>query len=257
MHIARQLLTMGYLKQEGEYRTLGLTVRGLDILKKREQVMGIVQETERVQTKGKKKEEIEYNHALFALLRQKRKEMADDAGVPPYVIFSDRTLTEMAAYYPQSAESLLTISGVGQVKMRQYGEIFLGVIKKFSETHRLDEKRKGTSRDKSDTNRRYFIVGEAYNAGDSIETLIERYHVTAGTILDHLTRYLSAGNNLRNGDDLQEWTSATPEQQETVFSAFDELSPTYLKPVYDHLNGEINYDELKILRVLYMISKQG
>jgi len=257
MHIARQLLTMGYLKQEGEYRTLSLTAKAMETLRKRETVMGVVQEAERVQKKGRKKEELEYNHALFALLRQKRKEMADEAGVPPYVIFSDRTLTEMAAYYPQSAENLLNISGVGQVKMRQYGEAFLGVIKVYCEKHGLVEKRKGASRDKSDTNRRYFIVGEAYNAGDSIESLMERYHVTAGTILDHLTRYLSAGNSLRKGEDLQEWTSTTPEQQEAVFSAFDELSPTYLKPVYDQLNGEINYDELKILRMLYMISQQG
>ena len=111
---------------------------------------------------------MEYNHALFAILRQKRKEMADEAGVPPYVIFSDRTLTEMAAYYPQSAESLLIISGVGQVKLRQYGDVFLEVIKTYCEKHGLAEKRKETSRDKSDTNRRYFLVGEAYNAGDSV-----------------------------------------------------------------------------------------
>jgi ATP-dependent DNA helicase RecQ len=257
MHIARQLLTMGYLKQEGEYRTLSLTAKAMETLRKRETVMGVFQEAERVQKKERKKEELEYNHALFALLRQKRKEMADEAGVPPYVIFSDRTLTEMAAYYPQSAENLLNISGVGQVKMRQYGDTFLGVIKVYCEKHGLAEKRKETSRDKSDTNRRYFIVGEAYNAGDSIESLMERYHVTAGTILDHLTRYLSAGNSLRKGEDLQEWTSATPEQQEAVFSAFDELSPTYLKPVYEQLNGEINYDELKILRMLYLVTQQG
>ena len=99
--------------------------------------MGVVQEAERVQKKGKRKEELEYNHALFALLRQKRKEMADEAGVPPYVIFSDKTLIEMAAYYPQSTESLLNISGVGQVKVRQYGESFLEVIEAYCEKHGL------------------------------------------------------------------------------------------------------------------------
>ncbi len=91
---------------------------------------------------------------------------------------------------------------MGQVKLRQYGESFLEVIETYCEKHGLAEKRKGNSRDKSDTNRRYFMVGEAYNGGDSIEALMERYHVTAGTILEHLTRYLSAGNNLRNGEDL-------------------------------------------------------
>jgi ATP-dependent DNA helicase RecQ len=218
--------------------------------------MGVVQEAERVQKKGKRKEELEYNHALFAILRQKRKEMADEAGVPPYVIFSDRTLTEMAAYYPQSAESLLDVSGVGQVKARQYGGAFLEVIKAYCEKHDLQEKHKETTRDKSDSNRRYVLVSEAYNAGETIQSLMDRYHVTTGTILDHLTRYLSAGNTLRNGEDLQELTSATSEQQQAAFAAFDEFSPAFLKPVYEKLNGELNYDDLKILRMLYMISRQ-
>ncbi|MEP6895809.1 MAG: DNA helicase RecQ, partial [Chloroflexota bacterium] len=126
MHIARQLLSMGYMKQEGEYHTLSLTAKALESLKKRETIFGVMQEAERVRTKGKKTE-VEYNSALFALLRQKRKELADEASVPPYVIFSDKTLTEMAAYYPQSLESLLNISGVGQAKLEKYGTTFLGV----------------------------------------------------------------------------------------------------------------------------------
>ena len=219
--------------------------------------MGVLQEAERVQKKGKKKEELEYNHALFALLRQKRKEMADEAGVPPYVIFSDKTLIEMAAYYPQSHESLLNISGVGQVKARQYGNSFLVVIKAYCEQHGLKEKQKETTRDKSDSNRRYVLISEAYNSGETIQDLMERYHVTQGTILGHLTRYLSTGNTLREGEDLQKLTFATPEQRQSVFAAFDELSPSFLKPVYEKLNGELNYNELKILRMLYLISRQN
>jgi ATP-dependent DNA helicase RecQ len=248
---------MGYLKQEGKYRTLSLTARALEALRKRETIMGIVQEAERVRKTREKKEEIEYNHALFALLRQKRKEMADEAGFPPYVIFSDRTLIEMAAYYPQSHESLLNISGVGQVKARQYGDSFLVVIKAYCEQHGLKEKQKETTRDKSDSNRRYVLISEAYNSGETIQGLMERYHVTQGTIFGHLTRYLSAGNTLQKGEDLQKLTSTTPEQQQAVFTVFDELSPTFLKPVYEKLNEELNYDELKILRMLYLISRQN
>ena len=257
MHIARQLLTMEYLKQDGEYHTLSLTFKALEMLKQRQPVFGVVQEAERIKIKkeGKQKEEIEYNHALFAILRQKRKEMADEAGVPPYVIFSDKTLVEMAAYYPQSVESLLNISGVGQVKSRQYGEAYIAVIKEYCQKHNIAERQKETSREKSDSHRRYFMVGEAYNAGDTIESLVQRYAVEKGTILDHLTRYVLAGNILRKGDDLESLTSATAEQKQAVFAAFDELGPTYLKPVYDKLNGSLNYDDLKALRMLYLISR--
>ena len=255
MHIARQLLTMGYLKQEGEYHTLSLTSRALEALRKRETVLGLVQEAERVRVKGKQAE-IEYNSALFALLRQKRKELADAAGVPPYVIFSDKTLVEMAAYYPQSMTSLLNISGVGQVKLRQYGEMFLNVIVSYCKKHELKEISKEVPREKSDTNRRYVIVSEAYNAGETIQGLMERYHVTAATVLDHLARYLAAGNKLRNGEDLQTLSTVPPEAQQAAFAAFDELSPTFLKPVFDQLNGLLNYDDLKILRMMYLISRQ-
>ncbi|HEY9526378.1 MAG TPA: DNA helicase RecQ [Anaerolineales bacterium] len=255
MHIARQLLTMGYLKQEGEYHTLGLTQKALDGLRKREKVMGVVQEAERTKKEGKRQEGIEYNHALFALLRQKRKEMADEASVPPYVIFSDRTLIEMAAYYPQSVSSLLRISGVGQVKLRQYGEAFLYVIRGYSEKHELKETSKEPTREKSDSGRRYVIVAEAYNAGETIQGLMERYRVTAGTVLEHLTRYLAAGNRLRNGEDLGSLTSATPEQIQAAIAAFDEVGTAFLKPAYDKLNGSLPYEELKILRLLYMVSQ--
>ena len=256
MHIARKLLTMGYLKQEGEYHTLSLTPRALEALRKRETIMGVLQEeTERVKKRGKGNEELEYNNALFALLRKKRKEIADEAGVPPYVIFSDRTLAEMAAYYPRSASSLLKISGVGQVKLRQYGEAFLEVIGSYCEKHRLKENAKEPIREKSDSHRRYVLVAEAYNAGETIQSLMERYRVTAGTILDHLTRYLAAGNQLRNGPDLHSLSTASPEQQQAAFAAFEELGTVFLTPVFDRLNGALNYDELKILRLLYLISQ--
>jgi hypothetical protein len=59
--------------------------------------------------------------------------------------------------------------------------------------------------------------------------------------------------SLRKDSDLPSLTSATPDQQQ---AAFDELSPTYLKPIYDKMNGALTYDELKILRLMYLTSNQ-
>jgi ATP-dependent DNA helicase RecQ len=262
MHIARQLLTMGYLKQEGEYHTLGITARALEALRERKKIMGVLQEAaERVKKSRKKeKEEIEYNNALFALLRQKRKELADEAGVPPYVIFSDRTLVEMAAYYPQSITNLLNVSGVGQVKLRRYGDEFLEVIKAYCEKHGIaphphPSPRGRGVRGEGELGERTRLIAESFNEGTSVEALMERHQVTRGTILEHLTKFAMAGNKLQNGADLQALTCATPEQQQVAFAAFDELSPTLLKPIRDRLNGALNYDDLKILRLLYMISQ--
>jgi ATP-dependent DNA helicase RecQ len=254
--LARQLTQLGYLDQDGEYRSLSLTQKALDALRNREKIYGVIEEVrERTKKQGKRKEELEYNKALFALLRAKRKDMADEVGVPPYVIFSDKTLAEMAAYYPQSVASMLTISGVGQVKARQYGEAFLEVIQRYCEQHKIAEKKKESVRDKSDSNRRYFLVGEAFNAGEGIESLRERYQVSLGTIVDHLTRYAAAGNKLRNSDEFQVYTSTSKEKQEAAFAAFNELGADFLKPVFDKLNGALNYDQLKILRIIYLCQK--
>ncbi|MEW6402731.1 MAG: RecQ family ATP-dependent DNA helicase, partial [Chloroflexota bacterium] len=259
--LARQLTQMGYLNQDGEFRTLSLTQKATDALKNRTKIYGVIEEVrEKVKKEGKWKEELEYNKALFALLRAKRKDMADEIGVPPYVIFSDRTLAEMAAYYPQSMPSMMTISGVGQVKARQYGERFLEVIQHYCEQHNLKESPsprvgrgdRGEGRDKSDAHRRYFIVGEAFNAGEGIESLRERYQVSLGTIVDHLTRYAAAGNRLRSSGEFQEHASTSKENQEAAFAAFSELGTDFLKPVHDKLNGALSYDQLKILRVIFL-----
>jgi hypothetical protein len=59
---------------------------------------------------------------------------------------------------------------------------------------------------------------------------------------------------LRAGEDLRSLTSVSPERQGAVFAAFDELGTAYLKPVFDKLNGALKYDDLKILRLLYLTS---
>jgi hypothetical protein len=84
-------------------------------------------------------------------------------------------------YFPQARESLLNISGVGKVKYERYGKAFLAIIKEYCRGNELDEKYKTPMRktDK-DANRRYVAVGEAYNAGESIDNLMKRYDCERG-----------------------------------------------------------------------------
>ena len=74
------------------------------------------------------------DHALFEQLRAKRLELAKAQNVPPYVIFHDKTLAEMAARRPRSLAELATIPGAGEVKRARYGEVFLKVIDAASAT---------------------------------------------------------------------------------------------------------------------------
>ena len=67
----------------------------------------------------------EEDEALFQRLRVLRKSLADEAGMPPYIVFNDKTLREMVRLRPQNEEELLQVSGVGQTKLERYGEAFL------------------------------------------------------------------------------------------------------------------------------------
>jgi ATP-dependent DNA helicase RecQ len=69
---------------------------------------------------------------LFQKLRHLRKEIADERGVPPYVVFPDVSLRQMAAAKPLSLDAFSTISGVGERKLRDFGEIFVDAIRRFS-----------------------------------------------------------------------------------------------------------------------------
>jgi len=261
MHISRQLVEKGLLEQEPAYRVLSVTAKGLEMLKLREQIKGQINEPKRSERVGARRGasvESEYDKSLFSLLRNKRKELADAAGVPPYVIFSDKTLVEMAAYFPKARESLLNISGVGRVKYERYGAAFLAIIKEYCKANKIEEKYKTPMRQADkDANRRYVAVGEAYNAGESVDNLMKRYSVSADTILNHLARFIMAGNPLRTAQDLIALSKLSPDDQQKAFAAFDEIGPDMLKPVYDRLNGTVNYDELKILRLCYLCEKKN
>jgi len=257
MHLSRQLVQTGYLHQGGEYPTLSLTTKAKEALKNRSPIMGRLMEAEIRPNKAHARGvELEYDRALFAILREKRKELADDASVPPYIIFSDRTLVEMSRYYPGSSTSLLKMSGVGQVKLRRHGEAFLAAIKTYCKEKGLQEKHKESHREKRDSNRRYKLVGEAYNAGESIQNLKVRYQVKTSTIVNHLARFAAAGNPLRNSSDLQPLTSISPSQQKNAVQAFKELGMDYLRPVFEKLNGEISYDDLKIVRLIALSQQE-
>ncbi|MBY5922711.1 DNA helicase RecQ [Ferrimonas balearica] len=75
----------------------------------------------------------QYDRKLFAKLKALRRELADEAGVPPYVVFNDATLAEMAAQLPSSEWEMLAINGVGERKLERYGRAFLNLIEDYSD----------------------------------------------------------------------------------------------------------------------------
>ena len=133
--IVDELLAQELIKQDGDrYPVLKLTPRGAGVLTGPGEVFGLKRET--VKTKERRRKTVDgghYDEALFERLRVIRKRIAGENHVPPYVIFSDKTLHEMCVHFPKTASEMRMISGVGDVKLERYAGEFLKEIRSYGE----------------------------------------------------------------------------------------------------------------------------
>jgi len=131
--IVRQLIHRGYLLQDiADYSVLKLTPQALLLLRGEEMIeLARPRISEKPVKKKARKAAVELGEddlRLFETLREIRKHLAQDQGVPPYVIFGDASLLEMCRERPSNDEEFLNITGVGQVKLERHGATFLEAI---------------------------------------------------------------------------------------------------------------------------------
>lgn len=144
--ILNDLLVKDYLVlTAGDYPVLRLGERGKAMLDGAEEqvLLKLPKEQPKMQSSaksGKQKvtDEVKYP-LLFERLRQKRYKMAQEAKVPPYIIFSDKTLRQMSTYLPVTKEEMLSINGVGNSKYEKYGEAFAEEIRNFIKENGIEK----------------------------------------------------------------------------------------------------------------------
>ena len=247
--ITALLIAKSFLLKKGrEYPTLGITETGRNFLKNREKL---------TLTRRKRAEEIppdsrtalDYDKALFEELRRLRSRIASERNVPPYIIFSDATLQQMAYYIPQNRESLSRISGVGAVKLEQLGDTFLPIIRNHAHMHNLTERNiPSQRRDKSRNVRRngstYDLTKQLVQQGLSLAEVAKQRGLTKGTITSHIERLIHAGEDL----DLRPLMPPS-ERFEKIKTTFYNSDGTALSLVKAHLGDDYAYDEIRIVRV--------
>lgn len=116
--IAEKLLSV----KPGQYPTIYVSEKGKEVLMGDRKVLRRLSEEPKVVIK---------DDPLFEHLRALRKQIADRESVPPFVVFSDKTLRDMCEKKPIDEESFLDVSGVGQNKLERYGEVFIEAIREF------------------------------------------------------------------------------------------------------------------------------
>lgn len=261
--VYRELMKQDIIVREIEHKSLKLTPKAMEILKGHQEVSGIIEEpVQKARGKSSAKSDIEsldFNRNLFALLKEKRLDMARNQSIPPFIIFGDTTLIEMSYYYPQSNESLLKIHGVGRAKAKKYGDDFLGVIKDFCKEKDLDEISKSDARQRTkkvnktlSKDSRPYQVGQMFQEGKTVSVIASEIDVKVATVVNYLSKFVKAGHSIPSDNILEASQLGDPEIKK-VRKAFDEHGYELLRPIYDTLNEEVSYDQLRVVQLYMMV----
>ncbi|TAE28630.1 MAG: DNA helicase RecQ [Cytophagales bacterium] len=171
---------------------------------------------------------------LYARLDVLRKAVAGEQNVPPYVIFTDTTLEDMARQRPTTPDGLRNVSGVGERKLQLFGRRFLDVIVEYVRGQAKDG---GSTRGSTQV-----LTLELFQRGLTIEAIAAERNLTTITVIGHLFALKNAGYDLPLED------LVTPQERAEIEQAIGLVKPenNALKPVYEHLGGRFSYDAIRI-----------
>lgn len=182
---------------------------------------------------------------LWQRLRELRKELADQQGVPPYVIFPDNSLRAMAQQRPQTEAQFAEIPGVGDRKLAAYFAPFTGTIQNYCEQHQLSMglstggKTRTRQAPSNGTNRTSL---DLYKTGLTIEEIAEERNLKAGTVVSHLVEMIEAGEQI----EVERLIPAG--HYEAIVYVLQQIGDEALKPLKEALGDEYSYDEIRLVR---------
>lgn len=234
------LVAEGYLRlSEGQYPVVSLTANALPVLEGRESIMQRVRATVRQAATS----DSMGASPLFEALKQWRKEKAAVEGVPPFMLFFDATLREIANVQPQTVEQLLGVKGIGAAKADKYGDGLLEIIRSFGDEAAAsvitDTRYKQASitnkRNSADERASHLASLELFQAGQEPESIAKERGMSKVTIEGHLIRSAEEGHEL-------DWSRIIPaEYEQQIVEAIQQLGADKLRPIKDALPEEIAY----------------
>lgn len=215
---------------EGQYPVVKLKAKSHPVLKGEEKVyQKLERRIEEVQ---------EIDDTLFEVLRRLRKEIAEAQGVPPYIIFSDNSLSEMCKHLPIDSEQFLSIKGVGEEKLKRYGEKFIEAIINYANEHGLElhksitEEKKNRKKDDIPS---HIITLNSYIAGKSIKEIASERDLALTTVEQHIIRCAEEGLEVN-------LNAFIPEKYEQlILDVIKKLNTGKLRPIKDELPDEVDY----------------
>jgi len=250
--LAHALLHQGFMDITTEFSILRLNTRSREILRKQcTFAMPMLQKEEKVKAEH---DVLDPQSArLFQHLRNLRKQIADDQGVPPYVVFSDTALREMAQQRPQTREHFARLSGVGSSKVAAYFTTFTEEIGNYCERNNIPmEQAPALAPKKSAVIKPPSIQGPhsrtqtltLYEQGHSIEEIANERGLTTSTIVNHLAELIELGESIDVAPLIAEG------HYQNIVDAIEQLGDGALRPLKDFLGDDYSFDEIRLVRAV-------
>jgi ATP-dependent DNA helicase RecQ len=238
------LVAEGYLRlSEGQYPVVSLTANALPVLEGRETIMQRVRATVRQTSSA----DNAASSPLFEALRGWRKERAALEGVPPFMLFFDATIREIANVQPRTADQLLTIKGIGAAKADKYGEELLEVIRPFlgeGGTDQVDHApiRSGlvqpaSARSGSEDGEQpsHHLTLAMFQEGQEPSDIAAARGLGKVTVEGHLIRCADEGMDV-------DYERIIPAEHEPlIVAAIEKVGVDKLRPIKDELPDEVSY----------------
>ena len=249
--IGRELVRLGFLRQDAEkFNTTELTNEGRAALKSRQKIT-LTRAVAAPEGASKHRAgEIDCDDVLFDRLRQLRKRLADERGVPPYIVFSDVSLRQMARHYPQDEKAFSRISGVGEKKLNEFGAVFMSEItahlqtnarQVFAEDSFTEPVAPARSSRLNDTARE---TVRFFQQGKSVDEIVRIRGLKESTIYGHLEDAIRAGERIELNRVVDE------RGQREIASALEKHGFGNLSGAVESLGGRYTYGQLRVCRAL-------
>lgn len=235
------LVAEGYMRlSEGQYPTVSLTASALPVLEGKESI------TQRVRATVKQSSEGAFTAAspLFEALKQWRREAAAKEGVPPFMIFFDATLRDIANARPASVDELLNVKGIGAAKGNKYGQAIIRIIAEHAGQERSGSQSSSLPSSPSKPAARISASGdqpshllslELFNGGMTPKEIAEERGFSQVTVEGHIIRAAGEGHEV-------DWERIIlPGQEELILHAIEKAGTEKLRPIKDELPPDVTY----------------
>ena len=254
-NIIRSLTTLNFLQvSEGKYPTLSITSAGIIFLKQKEPLeISKAREGFSDLYENVPRQKIEFDYKLFEKLRVLKKKIADKQGIPPFMIFSDVSLQEMAHYFPNDKNNFSKIEGVGSRKLESFGDIFLEVINNYTKENDISSLEIPDRGERRINKIKRLVKTGRSSYSKTKEMILQKFPLseiareegfTEGTIMKHLERLLEASEDI----DIA-YLKPPQERLEKIKTAFEECGDEKLKPVFEFLGEKYSYDEIRLAKL--------